>query len=103
MLMGAGAAASLCLDGACESQVSAAILGGATFDNPDEGETAWRPTIIVSPGFVFAVHRSVKLVAEVHAVPWEWALLPIFMARFAFPVRRRGWGAMVNDGYPFPR
>jgi hypothetical protein len=101
-IMGAGAAASLCLDGDCDSLISAAIIGGAQYFDSYEGQPEWRPGIAVSPSFIFAVHRNVKLVAEVHAVSGEWAVLPIVMARFAF--RRFGAevGAMVNDGYPFP-
>jgi hypothetical protein len=69
-LTGAGAVASLCLDGSCQSLVSLAAHAGVGWQDPDEGDSSRISALLLSPSLVLAVGPRVKLVAEVHADGW---------------------------------
>ena len=63
-LLGGGGAASICLDEACRSMVSVAVLAGMLFQS---GEARYRGgSAIVSPNLVVALGPRAKLVMEAH-------------------------------------
>jgi hypothetical protein len=66
-LWGGGGAASICLDEACRSMVSVAVLAGLLLHHGEGSYSDGDASAIVSPNLVVALGPRAKLVMELHA------------------------------------
>jgi hypothetical protein len=66
VLAGAGAAASVCIDGGCRSVLSVSALGGRFWLDTEDADFESRADALVSPSAVIAIGDFMKIVVESH-------------------------------------
>jgi hypothetical protein len=100
-LWGGGAATSMCLDEACRSLFSVAVVGGLYSTQGESSPVRRSAGAIVSPSLVVALGARAKLVAELHVLPREGTIAALMLR---LPFRHLGLelGVLSADRYVLP-